>query len=155
MFPWAFARSGKDFGRAGGRMCQVDVAINWFQCFNVAYRAHAVLRKWDYPGADTGVRASSPIGQTDRFHGFSGDDDTLRRGTFHEARGAGRPVAQGLPGDGHDAEGALRFPQTSLRRQVCWDRLNIVLRGSRSLSITNREKRTAISLKQADFLPRT
>lgn len=36
----AFAHSGKDFGRAGGRMCQVDVAINWFQCFNVAYRAH-------------------------------------------------------------------------------------------------------------------
>jgi len=33
-------RSRKGFGRAGGRMCQIDMAINWFQCFNVAYRAH-------------------------------------------------------------------------------------------------------------------
>lgn len=94
------------------------------------------------------------IGRTDPFHGFSGDDDALRRGTFHEAGGAGRAVAQGLPGDGYDAEGALRFPQTSLRRQVCWDRLNIVLRPDLFL-LLNREKRTAISLKQADSFSST
>lgn len=114
-----FVVRGKDFGRAGGRMCQVDVAINWFQCFNVAYRAHAVLCKWDYPGAEIPVNGAHldwsdwPI-----LFGFPGDDSTLRRGTFHEACGVGWAVAQGLPSDGHDAEGALRFSQTSFRRQV-------------------------------------
>lgn len=47
------------------------------------------------------------IDRTDRLLGFSGDDDPLRRSTFHEARGAGRTIAQGLPGDGYDAEGTL------------------------------------------------
>lgn len=58
------------------------------------------------------------IGRTNCLLDFPGDDSSLRRGTFHEACGVSRAVAQGLPGDGHDAEGALRFSQTSFRRQV-------------------------------------
>jgi len=61
--------------------------------------------------------------RTDRLLEFSGDDDPLRCSTFHEARGAGRAVTQRLPSDGYDAEGTLRFSQTSLRRKVCRDSL--------------------------------
>lgn len=67
---WAFVHSRKDFGRAGGRTCQIDVAINWFQCFNVAYRAHAVLRKWDYPGVDCVEQDSSRLARLIVFSNF-------------------------------------------------------------------------------------
>lgn len=79
------------------------------------------------------------------FLGFSGDDDPLRRGTFHEARGAGWAIAQRLPSDGYDAEGAFRFSQTSLRRQVCRDSLYIIILRNLTFPVGNKEKRTAIN----------
>lgn len=92
------------------------------------------------------------IGRTDRLLEFSGDDDSLRRSTFHEACGAGWAVAQRLPSDGYDAEGTLRFSQTSLRRQVCRDCLYIVLRDLFLLLLTKKNGQLLVLSKLIFFL---
>lgn len=49
---------------------------------------------------------------------LSGDNDTLRRCTFYEACCPRWTISEGLPGDGHDAEGTFRLLEASIRRKV-------------------------------------
>lgn len=74
---------------------------------------------------------------------FSGDDNPLWCSTFHEARGAGRTIAQRLPSDGYDAEGTLRFSQTPFRRKVCQDSLYMSYVVWPFL-VTNKKKQTVV-----------